>query len=144
MILKKIALIGSTLTVLALPVLANADLVTCNYTSGALAAPSTVKIMSSPLPVKPCSSAYPNGVTNPGTCLPPKPAMIIKTICGAKTGTCIADVYPSANCDASGAKPIAHITIDLGTITVTSATMINTAYAIDGVPGSKITVRNAR
>lgn len=116
MLLKKFALIGSALVISALPVIANADLVTCNFTRE----PSTVRITSSPLPVKPCSSAFKDGITPPGypggVCLPGKPPMIVKSICGATKGACIADVYASADC--TGTK-VGTVSIDLANLNVT-------------------------
>lgn len=136
MILKKMAMISSVLMISALPVAALADLVTCNQTDQ----PSTVKITSSVM--TPCSASFPQGITYPGTCLPPKPIARIRAICGAARGSCVADVYETVNCNAGGAAPIGHIVINLDTFTIASSSVVDpTKYAIDVAAGPTITIR---
>ncbi|HSW93687.1 MAG TPA: hypothetical protein VLJ15_04940 [Gammaproteobacteria bacterium] len=140
MLLKKMAMIGSVLMVSALPVAAFADLETCNQT---LDTPSTVKITSGVL--HPCSSSFPPGITYPGTCLT-KTIAQVRAACGIVKGPCSADIYVTADCNASGAAPVGHVAIQINqtTITIASASVEDPAkYAIDlaGGPTPRITIR---
>ncbi len=136
MLLKKF-LIGSALTALILPAIANADLVTYNHTKDY----STVKITSSKNHY--CSfGGGPMGMFNkftaPGGVSYTSPAEV-KTICQATTGFCEADMYPTKNCDASGVKPIAHLQIDVATLKITKKIILDSNYSID-ISGSTVTI----
>jgi len=141
MLLKKCALIGSTLAILGLPVLASANLLTYNYTNEI----STVKITSSILKlcsVGPLSNkftpAIKNGIPGNSSTTPAE----VKTICQQFSGTCEADMYATPNCDAGGAKPIAHLKIDVGNLAVAIVSKLSPKYAID-VAGSTVVVKYA-
>jgi hypothetical protein len=112
MSIRKSALISTALGLLALPVIASANLETYNWTNE----PSTVKIISSGM----CSSTF-GKVTPPINHATGAPgylstsALEVRFICGHSTGACAADVYASANC--TGIR-VATLAIDLTSLAV--------------------------
>lgn len=104
MLLKKIALIGSTFIASVLPVLASADLVTVNNTNE----PSSVRIVSTGLCPTRVTPAHQTLTTSQG---------LVQTLCGGrKSGPCTANVFASGNC---GAPQAGVVTIDLSSLNVT-------------------------
>lgn len=107
MFLKKMALIGSAVAALGLPVIACADLVTVNNTNE----PSSVRINA--------TGICPTRVTEAHQTLA-SAISIVRTICGSplkRSGDCAATVFASRDC--SGA-PIATVTIDLANLNIKS------------------------
>lgn len=92
-----------------MPVLAHADLITNNYSKE----PSTVRITNGPFHF--CSGAFPGGTTAPGEMNHTVPQDSVNKLCMNTGGVCEADIYPSANCGASGAAPIGHAQLILAT-----------------------------
>lgn len=107
MFLKKMALIGSAVAVLGLPVVACADLVTINNTNE----PSSVRINS--------TGICPTRVTEPHQSLPTA-ISLVRTICGnplKRTGTCAATVFASRDCSGPA---LATVTINLANLNIES------------------------
>lgn len=137
MLLKKIALIGTTLGVLALPVVASATtlyLHTINNSSS----DSTVYIPFS----KKCSSSLGEaGITRANGGHQDTAQLGVKGICGNLAGgPCVANLYPNASC---AGDPIGTITIDTVTMQITSSDITDPRFApldVKNQPGSGTTV----
>lgn len=125
--LKKIALIGSAMAVLGLPVIASADLVTANHTNEY----SSVRVQTGICPTR----------TTPPQQTLSTPISQVRTICGnplKRTGTCAATVFASDNC--SGA-PVANVTIDLSDAHIVGITNLRTdTYNVHSDGSSTVTI----
>ena len=122
MLLKKIALIGTTLGVLALPALASAalDLHTINHTPY----DSTVRVNGT------CSGPIESGVTRSGKDLHTYQGAI-RLICRKIKGECTADLYASDDCSGNS---IGTITLIVDNVTIKQpATMTDPHYTVSYV-----------
>lgn len=114
MLTKKIAIIGTTLAFLSLPLAAYADLTTTNNTNE----DSTVKVTSNS--TKPCAATFgeftPAHTPDPGR---PTKWGSVKLLCAQFSGTCTADIYMTKTCDS---EVVATAALDLSKqeITITS------------------------
>ncbi len=125
--LKKIALIGSAVAALGLPVLASADLVTVNNTNEF----SSVRIQQ--------TGICPTRTTAPHGSLPTAIGTV-RTICGnplKKTGDCTATVFASSDC--SGA-PVATVTIDLANLNIKAINNLSGSYAVSSPAFSTVQI----
>ncbi len=145
MLQKKRALIGCALGLLALPVIASANLETYNWTSQ----PSIVRIVLNPgTPSERygnCSGTF-GKITpayNPSTKQPGHLSTTLleaKTVCGQLIGgTCVADIFASANC--GDTKPIARMSINLSTLVATLNYIKDPSYTIS-IAGTKVDIRH--
>jgi|SRR5579872_2617804 len=133
MLLKKIALIGTSLVVSALPVLVSATTAPALTTTNNTDEYSTVKIQSSGR----CSSDF-GKVTRPHSTLTTSQADV-KVICGKLSGSCAADLYATPDCDKTGGKPLTTLTIDVSSLNVTPPHTETDRYVIDA-SGSNVNI----
>jgi hypothetical protein len=104
---------------------------------------STVKITSDA--TNRCSVQYPFSKATLPHATSRTTAMEARTICNDKLASkpCEADMYDTPNCDGSGAKPMAHLKIDLNTMNVTVDQMsVKAPYAVIA-SGSDVTIKYA-
>lgn len=139
MLPKKCAAMISALLVSALPVMAHAGLHTYNFTDK----PSTVRVTSSSS--KFCSVTPPFFNKFTPAAVNGKPGESdaagweVKAICQTMSGNCEADMYASGDCNKSGAKPMAHLKIDVSTLAV-KLVSAEDPYVVE-VNGSTVTIR---
>jgi hypothetical protein len=133
MLLKKLTLIASAMTLLSMPLIASANLDTNNLTDEA----SAVKVTNNPYPVLQICSGSP--LINKFT--PPRGATSVefkdvKKICGKSSGICEADIFMSKDCST---RPVAHAAINLDNGSIVYVTPLDFAtYEIKTVGSSGI------
>jgi hypothetical protein len=144
MLLKKSAIL--VLGLLALPVVASANLETYNWTTK----PSIVKIVLNPGTAKEkygnCSATF--GKITPPFNAPSNPnqpghlsttPLDAKAVCGQFTGACTADIFASSSC--ADTHPIARMSIDLSSLAVKLVRQNDQTYTIV-LAGTRVDIKS--
>jgi hypothetical protein len=134
--LKKSIVIGTTLAVLSLPIIANADLITINKTSeySSVIATSNKNL---------CSGGASGGVTYPYS-TNTTTATQVKIVCGTANATCVANVVMETSLDAAkkcSGTVIGTAYLRMSDNVVTSVSLIpGSGYTVSGVGSNTITL----